>query len=510
MEKPKTIFVGLDGLSPELAELLTQRGTMPNLSYMIKNGVSATSISIPPSTFPGWTSLTTGVNPGKHGVFDFVKLDEQYRLKLNSSLDVMCPRIHEILSMNGKRSVVINLPPSWPPPKINGVILADWFSPKNFVFPIEYKGDFKDYTHRVDIVDNIDSLLKSVESKIVIAERLFESEDWDFFFLMFSESDVLLHNFYDILVNKHNKKIDMVFKKIDDYLGWVVKNRPENSMIVIASDHGFGKAKWRFRVNTLLSTSGVAVRTAGQRKGFVDLLDSPTGIEQKQFKIHIPRSLLRAMNSSKTIQRIAEKTRFSVLKDIFISSEEMIIDPTFSSAFMPHEYSYGLYVNEKRVRDTSSLISQIKKTLTRVANEHNLDILRIMAPREDIYTGPYVNRAPHLVLVPNKGFFISDSAFGKTALSQVWSLDHTYTGIAIMFGDHIKKNQRLNPVPIYSITPTILFYLGVPLPHNVDAAPLKTVFIDINEGSYKKYRNYLERYRISRAINVLNMQEKMK
>ncbi|MFQ5821938.1 MAG: alkaline phosphatase family protein, partial [Candidatus Heimdallarchaeota archaeon] len=90
MEK-RVIIIGLDGMPWHILELLIDRGVMPNLKNVVKKGARGTLKStIPPYTSASWTSISTGVNPGKHGIFDFQSFRNQsYERTLVNSLNIM-------------------------------------------------------------------------------------------------------------------------------------------------------------------------------------------------------------------------------------------------------------------------------------------------------------------------------------------------------------------------------------------------------------------------------------
>lgn len=79
----KTLILGLDGGTFEIIDPLIKQNKLPNLSYLIKNGCHGILKStIHPITAPAWTSFMTGVNPGKHGIYDFsIKLPRSYEIK---------------------------------------------------------------------------------------------------------------------------------------------------------------------------------------------------------------------------------------------------------------------------------------------------------------------------------------------------------------------------------------------------------------------------------------------
>ena len=74
----RTIIVGFDSFDPSVFEALQQAGRMPNLSKFVEQGgYSRLEVCSPPQTEVSWTSIATGVDPGSHGIFDFVHRDPQ-------------------------------------------------------------------------------------------------------------------------------------------------------------------------------------------------------------------------------------------------------------------------------------------------------------------------------------------------------------------------------------------------------------------------------------------------
>ncbi len=69
----KVIFLGLDGLDPNLAEHWMEEGKLPNLSALREQGYySRLRTTFPPLSPVAWSTFATGVNPGKHNIFDFL------------------------------------------------------------------------------------------------------------------------------------------------------------------------------------------------------------------------------------------------------------------------------------------------------------------------------------------------------------------------------------------------------------------------------------------------------
>jgi predicted AlkP superfamily phosphohydrolase/phosphomutase len=72
----RTLILGLDAFDPRFFEGLLAQGKVPNLAKLVQlNGYSHLAVSNPPQGEVSWTSIATGLNPGGHGVFDFVHRD---------------------------------------------------------------------------------------------------------------------------------------------------------------------------------------------------------------------------------------------------------------------------------------------------------------------------------------------------------------------------------------------------------------------------------------------------
>ncbi len=86
-ECAKVIILGLDGLSPILVEKYWENGDLPNLKKISDTGTYKRLTTTTPGISPvAWSSFQTGVNPGKHGIFDFLMPDRERYLAVLSSV----------------------------------------------------------------------------------------------------------------------------------------------------------------------------------------------------------------------------------------------------------------------------------------------------------------------------------------------------------------------------------------------------------------------------------------
>jgi len=104
----RVIIVGFDGMDPELATRWMRQGKLPHFTRMARMGTfRSLATTHPPISPVAWSTFLTGVNPGKHNIYDFLNRDRQTYLPYLSSAQVLGPRRHLPL---GRRSIPLGRP----------------------------------------------------------------------------------------------------------------------------------------------------------------------------------------------------------------------------------------------------------------------------------------------------------------------------------------------------------------------------------------------------------------
>jgi predicted AlkP superfamily phosphohydrolase/phosphomutase len=138
--KKRVIVLGFDGLDPKLTKKWMDAGLLPTFSKLAETGsFSPLTTTNPPETAAAWAAFSTGQNPGKTGVIDFVIRDPRTYtplpglIQLKRSPDGGPPipvatrqgvPVWKIVGDNGLQSTVLNLPVTWPPERFNGRLLS--------------------------------------------------------------------------------------------------------------------------------------------------------------------------------------------------------------------------------------------------------------------------------------------------------------------------------------------------------------------------------------------------
>ena len=127
----RLVVLGLDGATWTVLDPMRRRGLMPNLDALLEGAAHGTLTStIPPVTTAAWTTMMTGCNPPRHGVFDHRYYDAAAgRMKVNHSGRIRVPTVWHQLADAGRTVVCLNLPGLFPPPSLRGVVVSGMDAP---------------------------------------------------------------------------------------------------------------------------------------------------------------------------------------------------------------------------------------------------------------------------------------------------------------------------------------------------------------------------------------------
>src|SRR5215216_241999 len=198
----KTVIIGLDGATFDIITPLSEAGRLPVLTRLIREGASAPLRStILPNSFPGWASCTTGTSEGMHGVFSpFIKNPSNYTVRAMSGRDIMTRHVWDILAQQGGRSIVVNVPTTYPPEPLNGMMVTGMLTPgpqSEFTYPASLKQELlaalPDYViepRRIpDKRARAAEFRRSIHTRERALEFLMNWGEWDFLMVVFSVLD---------------------------------------------------------------------------------------------------------------------------------------------------------------------------------------------------------------------------------------------------------------------------------------------------------------------------------
>ena len=263
---PRVAVIGLDCATPQLLfrDLLDE---IPNIRGLLDRGMHGELASItPPITVPAWACAMTGKTPGQLGIYGFRnRKDTTYEgLSIATSDAVREPAVWDLLGERGLRSLLIGVPPSFPPPKaFPGWRVGCFLTPpsaSSFAFPkeleseiVEELGEGEDYIFDIpdfrkagfDIV--LEQVFAMTERRFRVARKLVRTKPWDLFMVCEIAPDRLHHVFWQFVDPTHplyepGNRYEGVFRDyyraLDREIGALLEALPEGAVTILMSDHG--------------------------------------------------------------------------------------------------------------------------------------------------------------------------------------------------------------------------------------------------------------------------------
>ena len=146
----RVAVIGLDGAPYEFISSIMDEGGLRNFRELVRHGVAGVLRStIPPVSPVAWASISTGLNPGKHGVFGFV--DRAHRPY--SSRNIMGLALWDLLALARKRSLCINVPFTYPPYRVRGAMVSGPPCPRDqpSTYPPGLEDELEELGYRIDV-----------------------------------------------------------------------------------------------------------------------------------------------------------------------------------------------------------------------------------------------------------------------------------------------------------------------------------------------------------------------
>jgi predicted AlkP superfamily phosphohydrolase/phosphomutase len=274
---PKALLIGLDCASPELV-LEHWRDELPVISGLLRGATFGPLRSVhPPITIPAWASMMTGRDPGELGIYGFrSRQDRTYtRPVMNDARALRAPALWDLLGDAGLRSVVIGFPPSFPPRPFPGMMVTGMLTPptaKTFTSPEALSDDVREWVGRYlfdttahrqgDTERLVEEVFAMTRVRFRVARELLKREVWSFGFLHEIGLDRIQHALWGSLDDPesagYGKLLDY-HRLLDQEIGELLEGLSEETVILIASDHGAQPLEGSFAINQWLIQEGYLV-----------------------------------------------------------------------------------------------------------------------------------------------------------------------------------------------------------------------------------------------------------
>jgi predicted AlkP superfamily phosphohydrolase/phosphomutase len=465
------LVIGWDAATPELIDPWMADGTLPHLATLARRGSSARLRSlIHPLSPAAWTSAFTGLNPGRHGIWDFgQRLPGSYEVRPTGADLRSGATLWDIAGDCGLRSVVINVPLTHPSGPVEGLLvpgvgvteLEGATRPRSLAARIDaevpgYRIDANAYEH-LDPAAFLADVEAMAEARVELAERLLVAERPDLLACVFVSADRVQHAFWKQAslpgsdpgraTWRFADAIRDCYRQLDRALGRLVAAAGPDATVVVMSDHGFGDLDGDLFLNAVLEELGLLVV---RRK--------PQGL--------IDRLLGRPAPSASLADVDWDRTR---------------------------AFSAGLFGNvwlNLRGREPAGQVEpgpeaeQLLRTITArlLAVQEpggRRPLIQAVFRGTDLYRGGRCEVAPDLVVVPRDyrymtragreigrpGQLVAEPAVRHTG-------NHRMDGVLVAAGPGIGQGGRLGGQRLLDLTPTALALLGIEVPRGLDGRPM--------------------------------------
>lgn len=434
----RVVVIGLDGTPFSYMQRLLDQGEMPNFrKLMVEGSFKRMDSVIPCVSSVAWSSFMTGKSPAKHGIYGFVdRKPGSYEVFIPTASHVVGPTLWGYLSTQGKRVFAMNVPVTYPPKPVNGILIGGFLCTNidKIAYPPSVSEQLKAMNYRIDVDawqarESREKLLEDVNytfgKRVEALFHFYEQEPWDFFMAHVMETDRLHHFLWEPMEAgdpQYAPAFLRFYRRIDELLGQMRDRVGEDTTLIVLSDHGFCTIKKEVFLNHWL-----------QQEGWLKFKTSPPG------------SLGDLHPDTKAYSLIPGR--------IFVNVRGR--EP--AGSVDPGE-------NYERVR------SALAEQLLEMSDPDTGDrIIERVVMREEVYRSgrqDVVERAADLFVLSYDGYDLKGNV-NKTLLTEKSALVgmHTvYDAMLYIRGEEIVKEDLC----IVDVMPTILQIMGVPAPADLD------------------------------------------
>ncbi len=516
----KLVVIGIDGGTFDILNPWMKQGLLPNLEKIRQEGVWGTLKSvIPPITAPAWTTFYTGKNPGKHGIFDFLSKGQgsYEEIPVNATF-CKSKTLWSLLGEGGKKTAVLNMPMTYPPQAVNGVMICDFLSStknRDFIYPpqlldeIEARfGPYYIHGKNVDAVTlfaekHIDALIndcvKMSEYKFKVAHFLMGKNNYDV--IVFHEwgTDRIQHWLWHImdqshpghdalLAQKYQGKILDYYRFVDHQIGRTMELAGPRASVCIMSDHGFCPVKRSIDLNVWLMEEGYLTI----KKSFVSQIrywlwkhgltyETLTSLYEKLIKLGLkpkhltPREVIGLL-------RIGPWQALLSLNDADWHSTKAYAKSSPFGQIVINLKGREPQGIVKPGQEYDQMVGQIVAKLKNLCDPQNgRHINGLVYTREEAFTGPFSSDAPDIIYLPQCDGYQAGNVIGFGSNTSFvnftgFQASHSMDGIFMARGPEIKQGTSINDAAITDLAPTILHLMGLKVPDDMDGRILKEIF----------------------------------
>ncbi|MFN2489109.1 MAG: alkaline phosphatase family protein [Actinomycetota bacterium] len=511
---PKVLIIGLDAATPHLVEKWVADGRLPNIGRFLEQGAWGPMNSVPNrNSAPAWSTMVTGLNPGKHGIYWFTEDNpESYDYTFVNGSFRRGKAFWRVLSEEGQKVGVINVPLTFPAEEVNGVMIAGHDSPSaedpRFTYPPELRHEVAEaaggeyhvhaalarYVVAGETAEGLDRLHRSMDKRAAVATRLMTTREWDAFMVVFTESDVVQHFFWRQMRDPSEddgeldrRAIQDTYEHLDRIVGELMEVAGSDTICVVVSDHGarYDDGLARALPSWLEQLGLLAYRVEGQKATTVRsvAIDAASKV-YRQFDKRLTPEMKHKLSARLPWVRRRLEVMMSFAK-LDWSRTLAYTDGQRPEIWINLEgrQSKGIVSEEEYESVRQRIIDELTSAVCERTGE---PIVRRVLRREEAYSGPFVDRSPDLVVEwvdsgacldvsypDGRAFKLVKKHLPDDPYDRLLNGGHDQFGMVALLGPGVKPG-RIEDAEIADIAPTVLFLRDAPIPSDVDGKVLSS------------------------------------
>jgi len=401
-KKKKIVVLGIDGVPYSFLKARLDEGKFENIRKITSENENLKKYNsvYPTVSSVAWTSYMTGKNPAEHSIFGFVDRNIQpFTLKIPLASDRTAKTLWKKLSEEGKKVLVMNVPVTYPPEEVNGILISGFLTPsiEKVVKPSSYVGYLKEKGYIIDVDPRfghtnrrkfMDELHKALDIRMEVFFDLLAKDDYFLAQCHIMETDRINHFFWGDYEDggEFKEDFDRFYTKLDEWIGKTYELLNDEDIFIVLSDHGFCRVKYNVQLNQFLEGEGYLL-----------------------WEVDNPNNVTALSKESKAYSLIPGR--------VFINLEGREARGSVST----DEYD--------------KLRAELKDKLLGLKSPEGEQIIEKAFLREEIYSGDYIQNAADIIVHPHWGFDLKGNVNTGELCQKPGAIDgmHTYED-AVIFG----------------------------------------------------------------------------
>jgi len=431
--KKRLFILSLDGVPYSFLQEGISAGRFSNIDRLGEM-VEIKSV-FPPVSSVAWATFATGVNPANHGIFGFIDRDPATMTqRIPTSRDLVSPTIWQMLNDAGRRTIAMNVPLTYPPREVNGVMISGFLCTKleQGVQPpsllprlrqLDYRIDPDPAMAAEDSAGYLDEILTTLRARRRALFALLK-EPWDLFMCHVMMTDRINHFFWADGQQEDSafyERFWQFYDEIDALVGEVNAALASNTEFLVLSDHGFCRLCQEVDLNAYLAEGGFLRLTGNGGEG-------RSGVDPSSRAYSLLPGRIYVNLAGREKSGAVSETQYDRLREELATFFEELRDPQGNPV--------------------------VSKTVY----------------REEAYTGKLIKQSPDLLLLPRDGYDLKArfSPGPVFAPAERRSGMHTYDDAFVLL-----RARRLRVGgSILDVTPVLFELLGLPVPSHLEGESL--------------------------------------